>query len=1249
MEIRKMKILAIDDNRDNLLILKAMIYDIFPDILTLTALNGKKGLELAAAEDPDVILLDVIMPEMDGFEVCKKLKADKRLRDIPVVFITALKGDKESRVCALESGADAFLSKPVEETELTAQIRAMIKIKEANIEKRDEKKQLSSLVESQNRKLKESYTATLNLLEDLKKEFEVRRKSEEKQRAILRTAMDGFWLADMQGRLLEVNDTYCRMSGYSEQELLSMRVADMEASDTDEQIMLRMSETMISGENRFESRHRRKDGSIYDVEVSIQYQKIDGGRLVAFFHDITERKKAEEALRESENNLRFALEGSNDGLWDVQVQTGKVYLSHRGCEILGYGAAGLPEVIKKWNQLVHPDDLPATNEKLRLHIEGLSPIFEVEQRLLTGSGEWKWILTRGKIVTRDEKGQPLRVTGTHTDISERKKAEECLLKSEETYRVLVGSLPDIVMRFDREGRHLFVSENASKVINLSPEEFIGKTNRELGFPEEQCRLWEEYIRKVFDRGEPLETEYVFDGRSGSRVYNWRLMPECDENGVVRSALSLNRDITEHRRIEENYKMLFREMLDGFAVHEIICDKDGSPADYRFLSVNPAFERMTGLKAEKILGKTVLESIPNTERHWIETYGKVALTGEPVFFENYSSELKKHFKVAAFRSAPKQFACIFTDITESKQKEHLQSLSVEILGILNKPVILNDMINGVLYAIKKSTGFDAVGIRLKSGNDFPYLVQYGFSNEFLLSEDSLFERSMDDVVCKDANGNIILQCTCGLVISGKTDPSNPLFTAGGSFWTNNSIPLLDLPHGQDPRNHPRNRCMYEGYASIALIPIRENHQTIGLLQLNNREKDSLTLDMVLFFEGIATRIGMALMHRQAEEEKSNLEMQLRESQKMDAVGQLAGGISHDFNNLLSVINGYSQMLLMDPDLKTSSRLNAEEILRSGERASALTRQLLLFSRRHPSETRIINLNEIISGVNKMLRRLVAENIDMKMTEGGDLWQVKADPGNIEQVIVNLVVNARDAMPDGGTLTIETRNIKIDADTRIVHHQDIKSGFYVMLSVTDTGCGMDEKVQKHIFEPFFTTKEAGKGTGLGLATVYGIVKQSNANIDVQSEPGKGTKFRIYFPRAEDGDALHDGEDDEISMPRGSGTILLAEDEECIRMMLQDFLQSIGYDVLTASNGKEALELVENHKGRIHLLLTDVVMPGMNGFELVEKVKNLMPEIKLLFMSGYVNLTGTNKMMMTKNNLIEKPINLDALAVKIREILG
>jgi PAS domain S-box-containing protein len=402
-------------------------------------------------------------------------------------------------------------------------------------------------------------------------------------------------------------------------------------------------------------------------------------------------------------------------------------------------------------------------------------------------------------------------------------------------------------------------------------------------------------------------------------------------------------------------------------------------------------------------------------------------------------------------------------------------------------------------------------------------------------------------------------------------------------------------------------------------------------------------------GIIVYTEVITERKRVEEEKAKLESQLRHSQKMDAVGQLAGGISHDFNNLLSVINGYSQVLLMDPGLKSTARFKIEEIQKSGERAAGLTRQLLMFSRQQPMDFKIIDLNAIVADISNMLRRLITENIDMAMVGGVGLWRIKSDPGHMEQVIMNLVINARDAMPEGGKLTIETRNVEVDEDKRLCYHSDIKPGSYVMLSISDSGCGMDANVKEHLFEPFFTTKELGKGTGLGLATVYGIVRQSNAYIDVQSEPGKGASFRIYFPKLVDENTAETEQQEAESMPRGAETILIAEDEESIRNMLQSFLQSIGYTVFTACNGKEALRFAEAHKNHIHLLLADIVMPGMNGFELAKHMEPLFPEIKLLFMSGYARADDPNKKMNINDNFIEKPINLHALAVKLRKILG
>jgi PAS domain S-box-containing protein len=387
-------------------------------------------------------------------------------------------------------------------------------------------------------------------------------------------------------------------------------------------------------------------------------------------------------------------------------------------------------------------------------------------------------------------------------------------------------------------------------------------------------------------------------------------------------------------------------------------------------------------------------------------------------------------------------------------------------------------------------------------------------------------------------------------------------------------------------------------------------------------------------------------KRAEEEKARLEMRLRESQKMEAVGQLAGGVAHDFNNLLTVINGYTQMLLLSSDSSTQPEL--EEVLRAGERASALTRQLLVFSRRQALESKIIDFNAIISDMEKMLRRLIREDISLERISGSDLWPVKADPGQMEQVIMNLVINARDAMPDGGKLTIQTENVKIDGKRPLNYPGDMIPGYYVKFSVSDTGCGMSDEVKKHLFEPFFTTKEEGSGTGLGLATVYGIVKQNGGYIDVQSEVGAGSRFQIYLPRITSEILKGDKELKATPILKGRETILLVEDECNVRIIIREFLKSIGYVVLLASNGKEALEIAKDHKEQIHLLLTDIVMPGMSGLELAKQLNSMFPEMKLLFMSGYAKSSDGKGLLDINTNFIQKPISIYPLSIKLREIL-
>lgn len=468
---------------------------------------------------------------------------------------------------------------------------------------------------------------------------------------------------------------------------------------------------------------------------------------------------------------------------------------------------------------------------------------------------------------------------------ERHRAEQALRQSEAIYRALLQGIPDMVMRFDRQGRHQFVSTNIQTFMDIPTREFIGRTHRELGFTASVCLFWEKVIHKVFEDGAPLETEFSFPGIQGETIFNLRLVPEFTLSGELHWVLAISRDVTEQRRVERNYQTLFREMLKGFAVHEMICTPPDTPVDYRFLEINPAFEILTGLKAEDIVGRTALEVLPGLEPFWIQTFGRVALTGEPAFFENYSRELSKYYEVRAFRPATHQFACTLTDITDRKR---------------------------------------------------------------------------------------------------------------------------------------------------------------------------------------------------AEAEKKRLEIQLLHAQKMEAIGILAGGVAHDFNNLLQAINGYTQLLIMEKSQNDPDGPKLRAILEAGNRAAELVRQLLLFSRKVETEHKLVELNQEMRQAVKILQRTIPKMVKIDIHLDNGLWPIKADPVQLEQIILNLATNAGDAMPDGGTLRIETANVTLSEEYAQVC-LGAKPGRYVLLTVSDTGHGMDPETVKHIYEPFFTTKEGGKGTGLGLASV------------------------------------------------------------------------------------------------------------------------------------------------------------------------
>ncbi|MBF0211017.1 MAG: response regulator [Desulfamplus sp.] len=698
-----------------------------------------------------------------------------------------------------------------------------------------------------------------------------------------------------------------------------------------------------------------------------------------------------------------------------------------------------------------------------------------------------------------------------------------------------------------------------------------------------------YIRK------PFEPEYLIE--LCARARRERSLSFVHDMLDIRSR--------ELQQAEEKYTTLFREMLDGFALHEIICDENQKPIDYKFLAVNPAFENMTGLKGDDIVGKRILEILPATEKYWIEIYGKVTLTGEPARFDNYSSEIDKYFDVTAFRTAPKQFACIFSDITERKHAEDALRRSREQFELAingsNDGIWDWDLRDNSLFLSPK------------------WKEQLGYKDDELPNK---FETFGDNIHLDD-----------------KEDVFNYVNRYLKGEMDNYSMELR-------MRRKDGSYCWI--LARGAAI----------------RDENGIPLRMAGSHTDITQR-------KLAEQEKEKLQAQLNQAQKMESIGRLAGGVAHDLNNMLSVILGNAEVAM--DRVEPSSLLfdDLKEIYQAATRSANLTRQLLAFARKQTIYPREVDLNEIVKDMFKMLGRIIGEDIALKLNLKEGLWTIKVDPSQIDQILANLCVNARDAINGVGNLIIETDNALLDKTCYIeqacnTDYPGVIEGDYVHLRVSDDGCGMDKETLENIFEPFFTTKELGKGTGLGLATVYGIVKQNNGFINVDSQEGVGTTFNIYLPRyIEKKQAIEDKnvsakkslnsligakQDSEQKDQKETKTILIVEDEMAILKLTKLILESEGYKALAVSRPIEAIDAANRHSGIIDLIITDVVMPEMNGQELSKAILKIYPDINRLFMSGYTpDVIARQGVLDAGVNFIQKPFSKQDLIDKVKSVLS
>jgi signal transduction histidine kinase len=481
-------------------------------------------------------------------------------------------------------------------------------------------------------------------------------------------------------------------------------------------------------------------------------------------------------------------------------------------------------------------------------------------------------------------------------------------------------------------------------------------------------------------------------------------------------------------------------------------------------------------------------------------------------------------------------------------------------------------------------------------------------------------------------------------------------SGSGIVAATGAPLTLTNVDEDPRIVPAHRDALRrlGYHAWLGVPAKVGERVVGVLSIRTRRPQGFTKADEAIATAFASQAASALENARlfqqvqvASEEVSRANEALLQAQKMDAIGRLAGGVAHDFNNLLTIVHGRSEILLRRLQLDDKSRQDLELIQRTARRAATLTQQLLAFSRKQVLQPKILGLNAVVTELAVMLRRLIGEDINLAIVPGAGLDRVKADPGQLEQVLMNLAVNARDAMPQGGRLVIETATVEL-GEAFVRERPGARPGPHVRLSVTDEGAGMTPEVQARMFEPFFTTKETGRGTGLGLSTVYGIVKQHNGYIDVRSAPGEGTVFEIYLPRV-DTEAIVETEEGTAGAPRGSETILLVEDEDEVRELAREILEMNGYTVLAAPHGPDALRVCRHHQGPIHLLLSDVVMPQMSGRELARQLAAVRPDTKVAYMSGYTDdALGHHGVLDPDVVLLPKPFTPDSLLAGVRRAL-